>query len=79
MAFPTRGVELIVQPIVNAKILGWTYGCNFNRRGHDYHVRLYAGGLYIERDGQQVRRWDDLPANVQTIIRKQKAALESAP
>ncbi len=68
MAYPTRGVELIVPTIAEAAIIG--YGVNFNRRGHDYAVRYHATGLSIERDGEKVRSWDDLPASVQSLIRK---------
>lgn len=82
MAYPTRGVELIVPSNAEAAIFGWRYGVNFNRRGHDYAVQFCAAGISVTRDGEEVRRWDDLPGSVQAVIVKAKASFEptfSAP
>jgi len=70
--YPTSGVELHVPSNADIAILGGGMGINFSRRGHDYEARYYASGLAITVDGEKVRRWDDLPASVQTIIIKAK-------
>ena len=75
MTYPTRGVELIVPSNVELAITRSGYGVNFNRRGHDYEVRYHPSGLAITRDGVKIRRWDDLPANVMTIIIKSRGML----
>lgn len=71
MAYPTRGIELVVPSKVDIA-LGQPWGVNFARRGHEYAVRFYPSGLDIERDGQKVRRWDDVPPAVQAIITKSR-------
>jgi hypothetical protein len=68
MAYPTKGIELVVPSNAELPFLGW--GANFTRRGHDYVVRYLPSGLSIERDGVQVRRWDDVPVQVQKLIVK---------
>jgi hypothetical protein len=73
MAYPTRGIELVVPSKVETEVTGWLATANFNRRGHDYSVQYLRSGLAIERDGEKVRRWDDLPAAVQKIIVRAKA------
>ncbi len=75
---PNRGVELIVPSNAQAAILGWRYGINLSRGGHDYSVQYHASGLVVTRDGAKIRSWDDLPANVQKIILAQKGMLGCA-
>jgi len=68
MAYPTKGIELVVPSNAELPFLGW--GANFRRGNHDYAVRYLPSGLSIERDGRRVTRWDDLPATVQRLIVK---------
>ena len=77
MATEPNSVELIVPSNAERAITGWSHSINFSRRGHDYTAQYHASGLAIERDGAKVRSWDDLPANVQKIIRAQKNMLRS--
>lgn len=74
--YPTRGVELVVPSNAEIAITGRLCGVNFNRRGHDYAVTFWRSGIMIERDGNKVRSWDELPANVQQVIRKSKATAD---
>jgi hypothetical protein len=78
MAYPTRGIELVVPSNAETEITGWLATVNFNRRGHDYSVQYLRCGLGIERDGEKVRAWDDLPPAVQKIIVKAKANFAQA-
>lgn len=74
MAYPTKGIELVVPSNAETGCAGWHIGIRFCRRGHDYAVDFHASGLAIERDGQKVRSWDELPPNVQAIIRQAKGS-----
>ena len=68
MAYPAKGIELVVPSNAELPFTGW--GANFTRRGHEYAVRYHPAGLSIERDGKRVMRWDDLPSAVQKLIVK---------
>ena len=76
--YPTTGVELVVPSNAEREITGLSHAVNFARRGHEYSVEFWRAGLSITRDGNKVRSWDDLPGNVQTVIRKSKSMFEAA-
>lgn len=73
MAYPTRGIELVVPSNAERAITGRVFTVNFNRRRHDYSATYYMCRWNIERDGARVRRFDDLPKDVQSILVKTKA------
>lgn len=76
MAYPTKGIELVVPSKAEVPFLGW--GARFARGGHEYEVRYLPSGLAIERDRAKVRRWDDVPAAVQRLIVKTRETYGAA-
>ena len=57
--------NLIVPTIAETELTGFIGAVEKTYRGALYRVEFYSSGLAPFKDGQKLRRWDDVPVSVQ--------------